>query len=190
MTTEKQIPAEYAWIKPGVKVRHVLKNDIWEAAESPVLRGDQWQVLIKDFGIYMPCYFLLSADDAMMHDSEAGFPKSEDSMPALYYLSQNDNGIYECGHNGAGVSVFGATAQEALKRMILALENHSVSQTTRAAKDAETLSKARAVLDVYNQAVEYAREKVAIAETAWLPLPATLKALAALADALEGGGDE
>lgn len=54
---------------------------------------------------------------------------------------------------------------------------------------AETLAKARAVLDLHREAVEYSREKVAIAEATWLPLPATLKALVALADALEGGGD-
>lgn len=54
MTTEKQIPAEYAWIKPGVKFRNTPNGFTATVSELPKLidhpkRSDGvWIVFFKD----------------------------------------------------------------------------------------------------------------------------------------------
>lgn len=191
----QQIPDEYQWLKPGVKVRHVMMgtDNLWEAASTPQENKEQtdWEVKIKEPNISVPCDVLLKADDAPLQDEHQGFP---DPIFGIYFVGQRDDGAWECCHGGADVTVIGATEKEALKRMILSLDeaqSQLIGSLWEKGGELVKLKRARAVLAEHKEGVEQAKRIIAEwgSDSLGKDEP-MLMALVALADALEGGGDE
>lgn len=195
----KVIPAKYAWIKSGVKVRHVKMSadNLWMANELPAYSDGEWKVIIRDLCITVPCEFLMSEDDPPIYDSKGNFP---DEMMGPFYTLERDDGFWECGHSGAGTAAYGQTEKEAMKRFLMQydmLTGHLVIRGMTLSNESETLAKARAVL-------ADKKELMALVKTAADPqnicrpqahlrqwhIEECIYIVAALADALEGGGDE
>lgn len=160
-TKQLQIPDEYQWLKPGQKARHVMMSadNIWEVASTPQENKEQtdWEVKIKEPDISVPCDVLLKADDAPLQDEHRAFP---DPIFGIYFVGQRDDGAWECGHSGSDMIVLGATEKEALKRMILSLDeahSHLIGSLWAKGGELVKLKRARAVLTNYKDLIERTR---------------------------------